>query len=488
MTLRERQFTLPSVAVQKEIILQREILLREFKTSFLRINGTTKPYSHQEEFSDKIINLLKEKKILFLMIIAKTQSGKTGIISSIINEYYKRIPSLINDKSSNFPYTQAQDIYVITGLSSVSWKSQTQERLPRDIKVYHRNDLIKLANQIKNRKNILIIIDEVHIASKQDQTLYLFFKEAGILSKQEMFIRNISVIELTATPFTTLSDLMSWNGSARVLFAGHGEGYTGILNLLLTNRVKQAQDITKDTENTKCVKEYLTQLETDIQSFPTPRYHIIRTPTGAKQVEFVNVLKKEFKYSYNIIYYDSESMESKISKKKNDNTRDINKILEKRPKKHTLIFIKEMIRCSKTLEKNNVGILYERMPRKPNNTVIIQGLLGRSTGYDDIGDSIIYTDIEAIHYHEKLWKSRFMGDLDFKKIHWKEKEMTFNNPSLYSDNSHMIDKECPICCETRSHHMSCFSCENLICIKCYEKIAKINRKCPFCARQMVFQK
>ena len=62
--------------------------------------------------------------------------------------------------------------------------------------------------------------------------------------------------------------------------------------------------------------------------------------------------------------------------------KDINDILYKPPVKHTIILLKQMIRCSKTLYKNNLGILYDRfILGKADDTVVIQSFLGRATGY-----------------------------------------------------------------------------------------------------------
>ena len=54
------------------------------------------------------------------------------------------------------------NIYIITGLSSCEWKRQTQDRIPKSIKIFHRNDLLtKFVPDIKDKKNVLIIIDEI---------------------------------------------------------------------------------------------------------------------------------------------------------------------------------------------------------------------------------------------------------------------------------------------------------------------------------------
>ena len=119
-------------------------------------------------------------------------------------------------------------------------------------------------------------------------------------------------------------------------------------------------------------------------------------------------------------------------KKYNSQTEvDIKKLLEKKPKKHTFIFIKGRCRCAITLNQKFLGVLYENHTTgKPNNTTIIQGLLGRATGYQSNGKTIIYSDIDTI----KLYKSNIEKKKEIKFTNWKcntKNKKTFNHPSLY---------------------------------------------------------
>jgi hypothetical protein len=57
-------------------------------------------------------------------------------------------------------------------------------------------------------------------------------------------------------------------------------------------------------------------------------------------------------------------------------------ILTTKPSKHTFIFIKDTLRCAVTIPKQYIGVLYERFTKFPNRASIIQGLLGRATGFE----------------------------------------------------------------------------------------------------------
>jgi hypothetical protein len=97
-----------------------------------------------------------------------------------------------------------------------------------------------------------------------------------------------------------------------------------------------------------------------------------------------------------------------------------------------------MLRCAKTLVKKHLGILYDRHNDNPDDTSVIQGLVGRNTGYDDNGISICYTNIKSIEKYEALWISKF----EDKRVKWVSKttrykkgeigaKNTFNDPKNY---------------------------------------------------------
>jgi hypothetical protein len=67
------------------------------------------------------------------MIVALTQSGKTGTMSGLIKIY-------LNDTTNLIPI---KNIYIITGLSSREWVEQTINRMPKSIqeRVFHRDNL-----------------------------------------------------------------------------------------------------------------------------------------------------------------------------------------------------------------------------------------------------------------------------------------------------------------------------------------------------------
>jgi hypothetical protein len=383
-------------------------------------------YKNQEKIASEVVSAFKDRKIINIMVIAKTQSGKTGSMSATIKKYFEDNDNLI----------PIENIYIITGLSSCEWKDQTKKRMPANIqnRVIHRPDLPNtFVNEIKDKKNILIIMDEIHVAAKKDQTIYNTFKKAKLLNKNYLYENDIKILEFTATPDGTIYDLAKWKEASCKILAEPGDSYIGSYELLKMGRVKQYKELCGYNKKTKKVdeevyKKNIQEIKNDIDNYKMPLYHIIRTKNGLEQDITIQNFKKIFKgNNYEFIKYDRES-----------DIKNINNTLVIKPERHTFIFIKEMLRCAKTLEKPFLGILYDRYTKNPDDSVGIQGLVGRDSGYDDNGISICYTNIPSIKKYDKLWNSKF----EDKTIKWNSKttiylngvisgKNTFNDPKNY---------------------------------------------------------
>lgn len=400
----------------------KSIVLLEIENK--KLKGESIIYDNQEECSLAIVSNLHNRKIINIMIVALTQSGKTGTMSGVIKNY-------LNDTTHLIPIV---NIYIITGLSSRDWKEQTKDRMPKSIqdRVFHRDNLRDyFVNDIKNKQNVLIIIDEIQIAAKENQTLFKSFHEAGFYNKQNLLNKDIKIIEFTATPDGTIYDLMNWGENALKIKMEPGQGYTSCFDLKNQGRIFQYKDLCgydkKTGEvNKEMISNNIVELKTQINNYEEPLYHIIRTPNGDMADEVIKNFKKYIGEDIDYVTYDKDS-----------EIEDINNILEKKPKKHKFIFIKEKLRCAKTLSKKYLGIVYERFTKSPDDAVIVQGLAGRGTGYDDNGKSIYYTNIDSIKKYEKLWDSNF----EDKSVKWKSKTTkrinnllhskgTYNNPSF----------------------------------------------------------
>ena len=302
-------------------------------------------------------------------------------------------------------------------------------------RIYHRSQLNKkFVRDIKGKKDVLILIDEIQVAAKENQTLHKAMEKCGFYNIIELLKRNIKIVEFTATPDGTIYDLMGWGKHSKIIKMLPGENYVSSYDLLKQGRILPCKDLchyntkTKKSNDEKKSIENIQEIKRKIEEKYDKKdtlYNLIRTPNSDGHDIVKENFEKIFGSGYEYVSYFGK------------NTYDINDRLKVKPKKHTFIFIKEKLRCAKTLHKKYIGILYERYVRSPNDSVIVQGFAGRLNGYDDNNKSICYTHIESVLRYEDQWNS------DFKDINrkWKSNTTkrennllvskgTYNNPEL----------------------------------------------------------
>jgi len=387
------------------------------QTGILKKKGIAIVHENQKQIADQYKFTFSDRQVILAMVIAKTQSGKTGIMNACITK-------AVEDTECPIPTSH---IFIITALSSTEWKEQTKYRTPAILHatVFHRSELpITFVDSIRGKKNVLIIMDEIQIAAKKNQTIYRAFENAGFLNKQYLLENDIKILEFTATPDGTICHLQKWNEASRKIIANPGEGYTSAYDLLQRGRVRQFKNLCGLNKETGEVHpetlDNIREIHDDIHSFSRPRYHIIRTRTGGYQETTIHNFKEVFDpQEFCFVQYDGASKT------------DINVLLAVAPKKHTFIFIKERLRCAKTIHKTYIGILYERYVATPDDACIMQGLIGRDTGYDNNGDSICYTNIDTIERYEAMWNSGF----EDSSIEWNSKTTLYRRGSLSAKNT-----------------------------------------------------
>jgi len=386
-----------------------------------KFDGDSSIYDNQRKCAKQVLKEFgKNREIINVLILALAQAGKTGATVSVIDEFLKL---QLNDDLSIDP----DNIYVITGLSDTDWKRQARERYPDSLsnRIFHRSQLTKqFVEEIKGKTNVLIIIDEIQIAAKEQQTMHKVFTEAGFYNKTLLLQNDIKIVEITATPNGTIYDHLKWKNNATKIQLLPGPGYVGCIDLLTRSinikkptpflppaikRIQQYKNLVCYDSHNKTYNEILADSRIDEISeiiehyYDEYCYHIIRIPNGNNGDRVSNNIKKRFDDVYKYIDYFQ------------DNKINLNDVLKKKPNKHTIIFIKEKFRCAKTLIKEYLGIVYERYTINPDDSVIVQGLLGRIGGYDDTGKTICFTNKPSIIRYKKLWESNF-EDL---RVRWR---------------------------------------------------------------------
>ena len=402
--LKQRVLTCYTLKEKQSISLKRDILSLQIQDK--SNDGINIIYENQEKCGQTICTVFSNKSIINCLVYGMTQTGKTGCMTAVIHHFC--LSNLI----------PINNIYIITGLSDKDWKIDTKNRMPDSInsRVYHRANLKKIfLDEIKNQKNVLIIMDEIQIACKKTQTLNKIFQDGQMYDLDYLLEHDIKIIQFSATPDGNLGDIDDWGNHSAKVKLDPGDGYYGPKESLEQNRVRQFKNLLIETN--------VQDLKLEIDSlYVTPRYHIIRVPAKrAYKDGFTNqdIVMNNFtmvfdkNYTFNKVYLDSKKI-------------DINKLLAIRPANHTFIFCCEKLRCAKTVYKEFIGVTYERYLVSPCDSTMIQGLFGRNTGYDDNGDSICYTHIESIEKYVKLWEN----NMKFPHgIVWKTNTTQFDKAS-----------------------------------------------------------
>lgn len=359
-------------------------------------------HDNQRQLAQDICRAFEDREILNVMAVAQPQWGKTGSMLAVIE--------LIDVPIDN--------VFIITGLSSLEWKEQTKERMPDRLKpnVFHRQDLGKdFKKKIEGKTNVLVIIDEVHIASKTSNTIGKVFRELGLGLVEEgesgeviladwLYENDIKILEYSATPNGTLYDHRKWGGKGVQVFARDSPAYTGPIDLFDAGRVFSCRHLEeKDKEGNVSLEPAKELMKTIRDRFPEPRYHLIRPPMGFDCEDIQSTLSVSAKMiGLGKVSFKTYDMHSDF---------DLNEdILKKSPRLHTFILLKEKCRCAKTLYKRYIGVLYERYVLRASDSVGIQGLLGRNCGYDTNKDSIVFTNIACVDRYRKCWEKKFSAD------------------------------------------------------------------------------
>jgi len=384
-------------------------------------------FNSQIEFAKTICDKFDNPKTIFVMAIAQMQVGKTGTMVSLIEQYIDRYEIPI------------ENIYIITGLSSKSWKEQTRKRFPEILEnqIYHRNELKQqFKTDIIRKKDVLLILDEVHIAAQKKQTIHTTFDELSFVNREIMYMNNIKVIEFSATPDGVIKDRQNWGDAAEVVIGAPGLGYKGVFDFLDEGRIFQSKELFSyqkkgEIINQEKAKDNISELGyiiMDKYGLNKPKYHIIRTPTGKAGDVMIGNFKEMFGNFVNYRSFNGMSEEY-----------NINTILDIEPKKHTFVFIMELMRCADTINKKYIGVLYERSVKYHNDSTQTQGLAGRACGYDDTGETIIFVNIESIELYRKHYESGFTRD----DLPWNcnTKNGSFASECSDSDTDYILDKD-----------------------------------------------
>jgi hypothetical protein len=350
-------------------------------------------FPNQLKFGREIADVFLNPTIFSVLAMALTQSGKTGSMLAVIEAMKPRI----------------DHVFIITGLSSVDWMVQTRARFPAKYHdcIFHRNQLPHFVKKVKSLKRVLVIIDENQIAFKESQSIHHAFQQAEIMNLKDLQRKQVRIVHFTATPTNTL-DFLSHEFSDIVLMKPE-PSYTSAFDLLEQGRILEYKDLCgmlpdrdytlvswQDPETWLPVDPQVFEHLEEIRPFlQDPNYHIIRTSYSFRHDVTISNFRKAFP---------DADMISDIE--------DLDSLLLKPPLRHTFLFIKEKLRCAKTLHKPHLGVLYERRTKHPKMDTILQGLVGRLTGYQP-STAVVFSNRAMVDEYRRQWFEQF---IKYKRI------------------------------------------------------------------------
>ena len=320
-------------------------------------------FKEQKRVGSQIVDLFKKKTLVTLC--APPQWGKTGV-------------SLYVAYKLSLKKTDPENVFFITAMSDKSWLNQTRERvLPMWTKnVFHRNTLHKLKERIlrlreeKKDKNILIIVDECHIANKIDHTLGQIIEELNFKEPSYLSQRNIKLLQISATPSNALIDAQEWGDLHARVCPRMSKDYVSFQNFIDEDRIRETYDLQLGEQS----KEYIGEIKKGL-----PMYHFVRSVCNGPHGSMVyGSVKQNLKGE--CLRSDLDFIEFNMTKSPKE-IKGIYEGLDKRPTKHTLILIKNMLGASKTISDKFIGSVHESVPANKDYSSEVQGLPGRMCGF-----------------------------------------------------------------------------------------------------------
>ena len=357
---------------------------------------------------------------IWVHLQAEMQAGKTGVVWALIRLILKNFSkkyelSKPGKRPEGWPSFNADNIRLITGMSDTSWKTQTQDRIHDYLAkcVLHNPTLDDLTEHLKCLasanggviKNVLIVIDESHIADCEANRPNEVLKVLSELTQNQMFARNVRVLTISATDPAALVD-PRLRKAVRLRTA---DTYQSVKTLHEAKRIRDAEEY-NDFDNA-AIPEIARLIRNHYKG--EKLYHVIRLKDGQSREEIKMRLKAELAPD------DCEVIPWDCSSKENGENKDLNKLyLKKKPSCHTFILIKQMFSCAKTLCDQHVGILFERVATKCEDAFILQSLLGRACGYNKSKDTIIFTSKKVVDRYLDAWLPFFEGRCDLETALW----------------------------------------------------------------------
>lgn len=377
-----------------------------------------------------------------VMLIAKMQSGKTGVCNALVN---------IVNKTKLYKPMAVNKFFFISGMNDCGLKDQTYNRLLEQVidankdNVYYssrskknlssnkyfvlkNSDLLKYDGIIDNS---IIFIDEAHYGSNEKNKLTKFLVKHGIDWKdtKELIKRNIYIVSISATPFDELvSDTVKCK---KMVELKTSKEYVGVSQFLDNDTIIEASK--DDIEEEGRIFDYIMEAESRMIENNENGVIMIRTRKS-------DIITENQYVSQNFDIFEMYANGSKIEYERlheliekvvdNNNKRKIIKSLGIEPTdKPLLVIVKGAFRAGITIPTHYKDIIYMLYDYSLKCDTTAQALLGRMCGYRRDTKSVEKTRFylnkqfaDMYSSWEKNFGNRSLIPCDTTKMDWVSNE------------------------------------------------------------------
>ena len=375
--------------------LQKNLQFIELNTCFNRTMSVSKFIFHPQQIysSNHLLDAFTNKGIMYAILLAQMQSGKSGAylrlaLESIHSKKFKRVLIISGSRDTSLKGQTIKNLeeaiesfskevngddwedwsYVASGRISVCWSQD----MDKNIKVSDLSD-------------ILIINDESHYAQSKTNIPYInFFSKFGIEKSlsgdfSSLKEKNIRILSVSATPFSELiqdhkmdlgilSEINIALESKHFYIMTPGDGYLGIIFFHNNGNIHYSSQQISD----ECTRHIRKVLNSDKYN---NKYCIIRTKNAVQDEHLINCIANDCDYNYIKVF--------------GGGNEDAFDFMNDQPEKRSIVHICGKARMGQVLPKEYIGMVYEQSAN-PGVDTILQGLLGRMCGYHKNTDIDIF--------------------------------------------------------------------------------------------------
>jgi hypothetical protein len=315
-------------------------------------------FPNQMEDASNIVDKFYKNNRRVISIQKKTKVGADGLMIEIAKLLTTHIEDSIIVNPAN--------VRIITGMSNAGWEKDMIDKAPNCFKdkIFHHGKLVR--SDLTKLTNGLIIIDEIDTGDKEFQVLHNTLKEAGVLDVEHMNKHNNRFVFISATMIKELYDLYRWGDLHEYHTMIIPPEYIGHTDFLHMGIVREFYSMHSNDNAVRWVQEDI------IDHYGNDyRVHIVRVNTKIGDVVQNACIRKG-------VSFRNHTSTDRLSQD------EIKELFKEPLTQHIVLGVKGFFRRANLIPnrwKLRIGATHELYTKIIDNSVQIQGLTGRMTGY-----------------------------------------------------------------------------------------------------------